>query len=60
MNRYDRKFMLDFLLDVTKDHTGRRHIVTWICDCGCDIAHGFFVLTRDSRSHSKHGLVIQK
>lgn len=41
MNRYERQDMLDNLADATRDHTGRRHVVMWVCDCGCDIAQWF-------------------
>lgn len=41
MHCYDREDMLNMLLDVTKEHTGARSVVTWVCDCGCDVAQWF-------------------
>lgn len=41
MCRYRREDMLSDLLDATKNHTGARQVVTWVCDCGCDIMQWF-------------------
>lgn len=41
MDRYEREDMLGNLLNATKDHPGARKVVTWICDCGCDVAQWY-------------------
>lgn len=40
-DRYEREDMLRDLTDFTKEHAGVRKPVTWICDCGCDIAQWY-------------------
>lgn len=38
---YRREDVLEDLEHATRDHTGRRAVVEWVCDCGCNIAFFF-------------------